>query len=329
MLDETEVNSHDWPGAGSSGSGGNRLDEHPSVILRDLCSRPLPPGHVITFANEKGGVGKSTLAFHAAIALASEGASVLAIDLDRRQQTLHRTLEAREATARALDAKLACPTHFVLEQQNAAQMNQEILRVGANFDFLVIDVAGHDSPIARRAIAMADTLVTPINSSHADLDQLGRFSPVTRKLQRVGQFGALVQALQDEREKRHMGRFDWIVVRNRLRNCESRQISNIDEALAQLSLISGFRLGKGLSERVAYRELLPFGLTHLDLKNIRGLARLRARTGDELGQLMRDFSLPGIEREKAAAAGPRRARMGQRTALNYRNRLEHHLGVVG
>jgi chromosome partitioning protein len=217
----------------------------------------------------------------------------------------------------------------VLEQQNAAQMNQEILRVGANFDFLVIDVAGHDSPIARRAIAMADTLVTPINSSHADLDQLGRFSPVTRKLQRVGQFGALVQALQDEREKRHMGRFDWIVVRNRLRNCESRQISHIDEALAQLSLISGFRLGKGLSERVAYRELLPFGLTHLDLKNIRGLARLRARTGDELGQLMRDFSLPGIEREKAAAAGPRRARMGQRTALNYRNRLEHHLGVVG
>lgn len=329
MLEDVGANRHEWPEGGTRGSECSHMDEHPSVVLRDICSRPRPSGHVITFANEKGGVGKSTLAFHTLIALASEGASVLAIDLDRRQQTLHRTLEAREATARALHAKLACPTHFVLERQSAAQLSQEILRVGADFDFVVIDAAGHDSPIARRAIAMADTLVTPINSSHADLDPLGRFSPVTMKLQRPGQFGAMVQALQDEREKRGMDRIDWIVVRNRLRHSESRQSSHIDRALKQLSRIAGFRLGQGLTERVAYRELLPFGLTHLDLRNIRGLARLRARTGEELGEMVRDFGLPRIEQSKPAAPGPRRARMGERSAANYRNRLEHHLGVVG
>jgi len=149
------------------------------------------------------------------------------------------------------------------------------------------------------------------------------------KLQRPGQFGAMVQALQDEREKRGMDRIDWIVVRNRLRHSESRQSSHIDRALAQLSRISGFRLGQGLTERVAYRELLPFGLTHLDLRNIRGLARLRARTGEELGQLVRDFGLPRITPGKTTSQGPRRARMAPRTAQNYRNRLEHHLGVVG
>jgi Mrp family chromosome partitioning ATPase len=38
-------------------------DEHPSVVLRDLVDRRRPAGHIIAFANEKGGVGKSTLAF--------------------------------------------------------------------------------------------------------------------------------------------------------------------------------------------------------------------------------------------------------------------------
>src|SRR5690606_4038430 len=45
-------------------------DEHPSVVLRDLQSRRRPSAHIVTFANEKGGVGKSTFAFHCAVALA-------------------------------------------------------------------------------------------------------------------------------------------------------------------------------------------------------------------------------------------------------------------
>ena len=30
-------------------------NEHPSVVLRDLATRRRPHGHVIAFANEKGG----------------------------------------------------------------------------------------------------------------------------------------------------------------------------------------------------------------------------------------------------------------------------------
>lgn len=301
--------------------------EHPSVVLQDICSRPRPNAHIIAFANEKGGVGKSTLAFHTAVALSNAGASVLAMDLDRRQQTLHRTLEAREATARALDAQLPCPIHLVLDKQSGAQLSQEILRVGTGCDVIVLDVAGADSPIARRAIAMADTLVTPVNSSFADLDPLGRFSHVALKLRAEGQFAATVMGLQRERERHGMDRIDWIVARNRTRHCEHRQSSTIDSALSQLEKAVGFRRSEGLAERVAYRELLPYGLTHLDLKSIRGLAGLRARTGGELGTFIRDLNLPPLRGEAARKARKERARFGAGAAENYRNSLEARLGA--
>ncbi|MEG7616795.1 division plane positioning ATPase MipZ, partial [Listeria monocytogenes] len=56
--------------------------------------RPMPPpwmrpqSHIIVFANEKGGVGKSTTAFHTCIALCNAGEKVAAIDVDLRQLTL-------------------------------------------------------------------------------------------------------------------------------------------------------------------------------------------------------------------------------------------------
>lgn len=264
--------------------------EASSVTVRDVEMQASPAGHVIVFANEKGGTGKSTLAFHTAVALCDAGNSVAALDLDGRQQSLSRALANRDATARALRIDLPSPRHSVAHpQQSASMLVQEMARIGWHSDYFVIDVAGHDSALARRAIAMADTLVTPVNASFVDLDSLGRVAPdgaVDR-----GRFGDLVASLRMERAQHGGGDLDWAVVPNRVRRGTNNQ-ARIERALGILADDLDFRLVTGLAERVAYRELFAMGLTHLDLRRVPGLPRKRSQARDEMLRLVTEFDLP-------------------------------------
>jgi len=282
-------------------------DEHPAVVLRDLESRKRPQAHVITFANEKGGVGKSTLAFHCAVALAHRGLQVLVVDCDRRQQTLHRHLDARDGTARALKVDLPRPRHVMLDKQSGAVLMQEIARVGADCDFVVIDLPGQDSPFARRAIALADTVVTPVNCSPTDLDALGIVNPVNHRFRNAGPFAAVVSALRQERISRDGTAFDWIVAKNRVRRCEHRLIGTVDASLATMARHLGFRSVEGLTERVGYREMLSFGLTQFDLALIPGLGTPRSANVRELRVLVDALRLPMLAGRSRIPSPPRPA----------------------
>jgi chromosome partitioning protein len=141
--------------------------------------------HIIVFANEKGGSGKSTTAVHTAVALAVSGHKVAAIDLDTRQKTLARYLENREATMRRRNLALAMPKYSVLSLMTEAGIDQEIARMGFGQDFVIIDTPGRDDPVARAAIARADTIVTPINDSFVDLDLIGQVDAETFKVKKI------------------------------------------------------------------------------------------------------------------------------------------------
>ena len=262
--------------------------EHPRVVVADIAARPRTNARIITVANEKGGVGKSTVAFHLAVALADCGHKVLAIDLDRRQQSLSRALIGRGGTAKRLGLRLPMPRHLLLQHPSGAQLCQEIARAGWDCDYVVIDAAGHDSPIARRAIALAELLVSPINSSFVDLDLLGRFHPVNGKLLGPGCFAVMVAELRGARSDAGMPALDWLVLQNRKRRDSSHNQNKVDSALRRLAPRLDFRLGVGLSERVAYRELFLLGLTHLDLRRIPDLARSKPTALSELDALLDD-----------------------------------------
>jgi chromosome partitioning protein len=268
-----------------------QLGDEALIISRDLNSRAEVGARIITFANEKGGVGKSTIAFHCCIALCNAGYRVAVVDLDHRQQSMARALENREGTGRRLKIELPSPKHTVLTQQSGAALSQEIARIGWDADFVLIDVAGHDSPVGRHAIAMADTLVTPVNSSFVDIDLLGQFDPMTMQLKRYGSFARLVQELREVRDHRGKPPVDWVVVQNRLRRLGSHNEQRVGEALTDLSTKAGFRVVHGLGERVAYRELFLLGLTVFDLKHIPEFARAQPAAKTEIAELITELRL--------------------------------------
>jgi chromosome partitioning protein len=274
--------------------------EHPAVVVADIAGRAWPKAKVITVANEKGGVGKSTLAFHLAVALADCGHKVLAVDLDRRQQTLTRALTNRDGTARRLGVRLPLPRHLLLQQASGAMLCQEIARLGWDCDYVVIDAPGHDSPIARRAIALADQLVTPVNYSYADIDLLGRFDFAHQRYLGPGCYAQLVGELRAARRSAGLGETDWLVLPNRGRHDSSRSREAIVSALGRLSAKLNFRLGQGLSERVAYRELLPLGLIQLDLHRIPALPRSRSDAPREIQAVLDDLRVAVGEPDEPA-----------------------------
>lgn len=295
--------------------------EHPQVVVADVAAH-LPVGRVITFANEKGGVGKSTLAFHCAVALAHAGYRVVALDLDSRQATLDQSLSFREGTARVLHVDLPMPRHAVLHHPSAAQLQQEVTRLDANADYIVLDAPGADSPIFRRAVAMAGTLVTPINASFVDLQVFGRIDPVSGRPGLVTCFGRTVADLRSARRRIGLAPVDWLVAKNRVRSCERRQIERIDAALSKLAEQQDFRVGQGLSERVAFRELFQFGLTHLDLRLLPDLARASKATLAEVENLTSEFmsSASPALRVSPPSPGPS-VRSSRRVRSAYRDAL--------
>ena len=264
--------------------------------------------HIIVFANEKGGTGKSTTAVHTAVALAAGGRRVAALDLDTRQRTLGRYLDNRTATIDRMGVDLAMPTYETFDPAKGEDVDSHISRVGEGADVVVIDTPGRDDPHARAAMLRADTLVTPINDSFVDLDLIGEVDAETYKIRRPSFYADLVWRSRTQRAKAHGASVDWVVLRNRMQHIEARNMRRVGLALEELSRRVGFRIIPGLGERVIYRELFPKGLTLLDLAQLGevGLSHIAAR--QELREMIAGFGIPdggqsAAEGRAAALAG--------------------------
>jgi chromosome partitioning protein len=260
----------------------------------DRFRRPVPTkkSHIIVFANEKGGVGKSTSAFHVCIALCNAGEKVAALDVDLRQLTLDRALNARLESARDYGVDLPGPRQILLAQATEAELETKIHMAQIDCSFIVIDVGGHDSPIARRAISMADTIVTPVNDSFIDLDMLGRIDPRTGELKTLGTFARLVEHLKEPGLARRARALDWVVMQNRSRSLGTKNERKVLDALSAIAPVAGFRLIPGLRERVVYRELFPLGLTLFDLDLIPDLGRSPPAARAEIAAMLTALKLP-------------------------------------
>ncbi len=254
--------------------------------------------HIIVFANEKGGTGKSTTAVHIAVALSYLGHRVAAIDLDPRQRTFFRYLENRQATMERRGIELPIPGFSVFESNDLVALQDMTAQKGEGADFLIFDTPGRDDVFARHVATTAHTLVTPINDSFVDFDLIGQVDAETFKVKRLSFYAELIW---EARKKRAMEgkEMDWAVLRNRTQNQDARNQKRLDSALGELSKRVGFRVVPGLSERVIYRELFPSGLTLLDKGHLGNLGTSHILARQELRAMLASFNLPHVKKTES------------------------------
>ncbi len=258
-----------------------------------------PGARVIVVGNEKGGAGKSTLAALIATSMLYHGQRVAVIDADLRQQSLSRFLANRRSWLPAAGVEAPVPLEYKLaedpmmlaaadEAEVVGRFESAVAMALGDADLLVIDTPGSDTAVSRCAHLQADLVVTPMNDSFVDFDVLGQVDPLTLRLLRPSLYTRVVQDARDMRGA-HGRSLDWVVLRNRMAANDGRNRERLTHGLEALADEVGFRMGPSLRERVAYREMFPFGLTIADLvPGVRpsNVSSPRQAARDELRELL-------------------------------------------
>jgi chromosome partitioning protein len=112
---------------------------------------------IISLLNQKGGVGKTTLAVHLATALSQRGKRVLMVDADPQGSALD--------WAASREGEKAFPVIGLPK----ATLHKELPKLAEDYDLLVIDGAPRVYDVARSAIMASDLVLIPVQPSPYDV----------------------------------------------------------------------------------------------------------------------------------------------------------------
>lgn len=115
---------------------------------------------IYSFVNQKGGVGKTTLAVNVAAERARRGRRVLLIDADPQGSALDWQAQRGRMERASLIAVAGFPRDTI---------HREIDQLGAGYDDIVIDAPGRIEAVARAVIMACDLVVIPVQPSPYDI----------------------------------------------------------------------------------------------------------------------------------------------------------------
>lgn len=186
---------------------------------------------VVTVANHKGGVGKTTIAMNLAAGLSRRGQCAL-LDADPQGSAL-------------LWARAAEPSRFPVAVTNGASgVDGELQRLRAQHDFVVVDCPpATDAVQTQTALVDAHTLLIPVLPSPMDLWATARIEDMVKRAR--------------DRNPRLQARL--LVNQIETNNAMSRAVGG---ALTELAVPA---LGSGLKRRAAYRTAALEGCSVYDL----------------------------------------------------------------
>lgn len=127
---------------------------------------------IITVANSKGGVGKSTLAVHLAAWLHEQGHSVIIADCDAQQSSSEWIREA-------------LPGVQAVRLDNPKMILNELPLLGQEADFVVGDGPGSQDETSRALLLRADLAIVPCKASMLEVRALAKATEVLRVAQDI------------------------------------------------------------------------------------------------------------------------------------------------
>ncbi|WP_417672266.1 ParA family protein [Roseibium sp.] len=184
---------------------------------------------VISFANAKGGAGKTTAALLLATEIADRGKSVTIFDADPQKWISHwADLPGRPGN---ID---------VVSQITPASIVEQISDATHQSDYVIVDLEGTENLVVANALSMSDLVVVPIQGSSMD-----------------ARGGAKILTLIAKLEK---------IVKRDINHCVALTRTNAAVTTRALKAVQEFLAVKGIDvlmtpivERAAYRDLFEFG----------------------------------------------------------------------
>lgn len=129
---------------------------------------------IFLIGSQKGGVGKTTLAFNMAAWLSSKGNEVLLVDADE-QASASMVTEYRQITIENVG--------YTFVSLKGAHLRKQIEALKSKYDYIVIDAGGRDSTSLRAALFVCDVFIAPFAPRSLDLWTIVELSNIVEEIQ--------------------------------------------------------------------------------------------------------------------------------------------------